>query len=154
MPFRKPQEVRASFAQDSDIKRKPRQSNPAKAKRAHRVSFWPAGRLNYEFMEKCKEVVCMIPHPNAYYRHRGSHYRLSIMRWSRGSYIDIRTYNSHGKPSGAGILLHIDVADKLLPELVDAVRRLVLEDTREPEQKQPVTVLYPQDQNGDGAQEA
>ena len=142
--FNKPTESKRSFGRDSAIK-KPRTSNPAGGKRSHRASFWPAGRLDYDYLESCKEFVCAIPHPNEYYRHRGSHYRLSILRWSRGSYIDIRQYTKAGKPTGAGMLLHIDVADKLLPELSDAIRKLVLEDTREPEKKTPVDVVYAQD---------
>lgn len=43
--------------------------------------------------------------------------------------------------TGRGILLHLDVIKVLLPELIGAVRRMEMEDTREPEDIQPVRVV-------------
>ena len=108
--------------------------------RQHRTNLWPAMRLNYQFLERCKELVCRVPHPTALYRHRKVEYRIAILPWSQGSYLDIRTYHN-GSPTSMGLLLHQDVAEALLPDLVAAIRELGLRDTREPEQKARVTVI-------------
>jgi len=77
-------------------------------------------------------------------KHKGTEYVLSIMPWSRGSYVDIRVHHLVGEklnPTAQGVLLHLDVVSALLPELIGAVRRLENEDTREPEQKAQVSVI-------------
>lgn len=144
MPFRKPTEVRRSFDKDSKItkRRVPyAKNNP----RMHRTNYWPGKKLDYEFLEKCKEVVCRVKHPNAYYKYKNNEYRVSIMRWSRGSYIDIRLYTGD-QPRPMGILLHQDVITAILPDLVAAVHRLEAEDSREPDKIQKPEVLYVESQ--------
>lgn len=144
MSLKKPSEVRKSFAQDSKIAkyRIPR-TPPARNKRIQRNNLWPGNRLDYEFLEKCKEVVCRVKHPTAYYKHQDSEYRISIMRWSRGAYIDIRLY-SKGSPRPMGILLHLDVISAMMPDLLAAVRRLQVEDDREESQKPHLEVTSEQ----------
>ena len=95
-----------------------------------RSTSWPNSQLDYAFMERCKEVVCRIPHPNGYMKNRGVEYRVSIMYWSRGAYIDIRQYSSKGSTS-RGILLHQDVFAQMLPELIGALREVESHDTRD-----------------------
>ena len=109
-------------------------------KRRH-TNHWPGTKLNYEALERCKEVVCRAEHPTAYYRHRKTEYRVSIMPWSRGAYLDIRMYKNGG-PSPTGILLHLDVISAILPEIIGAVRRLENEDTRSEEQKAKIVVVH------------
>lgn len=143
MEFKTPKETKRSFAQDSRVRsyKVPYRSKVASPnKRMHRkkADFWPGNKLDYAFLEKCKEVVCRIPHPNAYYRHRGTEYRVTIMPWSRGSYLDIRTY-VQGGPTGRGILLHLDIISAMLPEIIAAVRRMENEDGRD--KKTPVEVI-------------
>lgn len=142
-----PKTTKRSFSNDSAIKKYRTPKPPSSiSRRTQRTNFWPGGKLDYEFLESCKEFICSVPHPTAYYKHKGREYRLSILRWSRGSYIDLRMYTADGKPTPTGILLHIDIADKLLPEIVDAVRKMVLEDTREVSQRASVIVRYKQDE--------
>lgn len=141
MALRKPSAVRRSFERSSAIVNKhipvPK---PSRNKRIQRTNHWPGAKLNYEFLEKCKEFVCRIKHPTAFYKHQDSEYRLAIMRWSRGSYIDIRLY-SKGTPRPMGILLHLDVVSAMLPDLIAAVRQLQVEDDREEDKKANVEVI-------------
>jgi len=102
---------------------------------------WPKGHLDYAFLERCKEVICRIPHPNNWFKHKDRHYRVSVIPWSRGGYVDIRTYFGD-KSSGRGVLLHLDVIKAMLPSIAEAVHRLETQyDTREPGEAQPVTVV-------------
>ena len=140
MAFEKPNEVRRSFAQDSNIARYRVPKGPGKNKRVHRTNFWPGKRLDYEFLEKCKEVVCRVSHPTGYYQKQDLEYRVSIMSWSRGSYLDIRQYKKD-HPCAVGILLHLDIVSAMLPNIIAAVRRMETEDTREPEQKASPKVI-------------
>jgi len=113
--------------------------------RSHNVTAWPSTRLNYEFLGKCKELICRIPHPSRRYSHKGMEYHLSILPWSRGSYVDIRAHfirPEGAKPTGRGILLHLDVIKVLLPELIAAVRQMEMDDTRDEHLKTKVEVLY------------
>ena len=149
MPFEKPSTVRRSFARDSaPVEWRPTdEAIPFKKSKnvqtqATRKRHWPK-RLDYQFLEGCKEVICRIEHPTAYYKHPGmgrSEYRLSVMPWSRGAYVDIRMYRG-GRPTARGILLHLDVAQVLLPELVRTIHRMEAEDTREPGQKARIVML-------------
>ena len=114
-------------------------------------NHWPHGahgqtrsqtRLDYEYIESCKEVICRIPHPTWSQRHGyPKEFRLSLLRWSRGCYIDIRQY-AGAQATSTGILLHLDVISALLPELITLVRAMEAEDIREPEQKAQVEVFY------------
>jgi len=143
MPFPKPSEVRRSFGSDSNIiTRRPVLHQPAQKheKRIQRTNFWSGGKLDYLFLERCKECICRIKHPTGYMKHRETDYRLSVLPWSRGSYVDIRQYKK-GSPTSVGILLHLDVIIALLPELVAVVHRLEAEDTREQEQKANIEVI-------------
>lgn len=143
-----PQEVRRSFEKNQlkdygqpPIETAKKRRNPRKHVSTNQ---WPQGRLNYKFLNRCKEIVCRIPHPTGHMRYKGAEYVLSIMPWSRGSYVDIRMqYLVQGvlHPTGQGILLHLDVINALLPELIGAVRRMDNEDGREPEQKAQIRVL-------------
>lgn len=101
---------------------------------------WPKNLLDYDFLDRCKEVVCRIRHPNGYFQHKDTEYRLSILRWSRGAYLDIRKYVC-GQPTGQGILIHQDVWEVLFPELQAALREVQSQDTRDPEQIQKVRVI-------------
>lgn len=134
----KPADVRRTFAKGSDSLRKSPIGEPKLRRTDKKTNFWPRrgkGKgVDYDFLEKCKEVVCRVKHPTAVSRHRDHEFRVSIMPWSRGSYLDIRTYKM-GKPSGAGILLHLDVISAMLPEIIAAVRRMENEDAREPDKK-------------------
>lgn len=135
--------VRRSFARDSGIVkwREPKTfTDPPKNRRMHRTNCWPGGRLDYEFLEKCKQVVCRIEHPTQFYKHKRAEYRVSVMSWGRGGYVDIRLYKQ-GFPSPTGVLLHLDVFQKMLPGLVEALRILEQEDTRDPDSRAHVTVL-------------
>lgn len=131
-----------SFARSSEITkhRVPHKRAHANTQRIQRTNFWPGGRLDYEFLERCKEIICRIPHPTGHYRYRKIEYRLSTMIWSRGAYVDIRQYQD-GKPTGTGILLHLDVVSELLPELTRAVRDLQMNDTRDIGEKAQVEVI-------------
>lgn len=143
-----PQEVRRSFERNQlrdygqpPIETAKKRKNPRKHVSTNQ---WPHGRLNYGFLNRCKEIICRIPHPTAHMKHKGVEYVLSIMPWSRGSYVDIRVHysvNGQLQPTGQGVLLHLDVISALLPELIGAVRRMENEDTREPEQKAQVSVI-------------
>lgn len=145
MPLKTPKTVQRSFAPDSDITEYRVPHLKAGRKKGQnpraRTNFWPGKRLNYDFLERCKELVCRIPHPTGYYKHRGVEYRLTTMDWGRGSYIDIRQYQK-GRATPVGILLHIDIAAALMPELVATIRRQELADTREPDKKATIKVLY------------
>lgn len=143
MAFSKPTEIRRSFARDSNIaKRGPARKQPGekREKRIQRTNYWPGGKLNYEFLESCKEVVCRVKHPTAYMRHLDTEYRVSTMPWSRGYYVDIRQYKKGG-PTSVGILLHLDVIAAILPDLIAAVHKLELLDDREPEKKAKIEVI-------------
>ena len=144
MPFTPPAEVRRSFAKGSgmvvDGVGHPVAGRRGQTQRIQRANSWTGKRLNYAFMERCKELVLRVKHPNAYMGHRKTEIRVSIMPWGRGSYLDIRKY-FNGRPSADGILLHLDIADAILSDLVGAVRRMALEDTREPEQKSKIEVI-------------
>lgn len=115
-------------------------ADPAKNKRAHRTNYWPGERLDYDFLERCKEFICRIPHPTGYYKHRKAEYRLSVLPWSQGAYVDIRVY-LNGVPSSRGILLHLDVIKELLPELINTVRQLDNADVREPDKRAKIEVI-------------
>ena len=135
------QPIKREFYGNPDIvTRKPRPGGKDKRRVQTKRTQWPTGRLDYEFMEKCKQVICRIPHPNKAQAHRGAEFRLSRMPWSRSEYIDIRTY-VNGKPTGRGILLHFDIAKALLPELITLVQTLDVEETREPQDIQPVKLI-------------
>ena len=143
MPFKRPDEVRRSFAIDSNIKkyRTPAGSlTHKKNKRVHRTNFWPGERINYEFLERCKECVLRVKHPTGYFQHKQAEYRISILPWSRGSYVDIRMYKNGG-PSPTGILLHLDVLSAMLPDLIATIRNLEVNDVRDPEQKAQVEII-------------
>ena len=115
-------------------------------KRRQRHGNWFNGRLNYEFLNRCKETVCRIIHPSSFhkkwYYKNGSHteVRLSILPWSNGAYLDIRKY-FRGGAQPVGILLHLDIMSAILPEIIAAVRRMESEDTREPNQKCKIVFL-------------
>ena len=141
--IKNPREVRRSFELSSYI-RPPRLQRPReyrddqrapRLRRSRAGGVWTTRRLDYNFLERCKEVVCRVKHPNAYFQHVNTEYRLSIMRWSRGAYLDLRKYRND-LPSGEGVLIHQDIWEELLPELIAAVRRVQCDDTRESEQKQ------------------
>ena len=143
MSFVRPAEIRRSFASDSAITRfrVPGYAYKIpKEKRVQRANFWPGTRLDYEFLESSKEVVCRVKHPTGYFKHKGKEIRLSIMPWSRGAYVDIRYY-TNGHQSPVGILLHQDILVALLPDLIATARRLEREDQREPDQKAKVEVV-------------
>jgi len=139
MAFDKPADVRNTFADPKIASRKrirPKaQKNPRM--RSHK---WPNKQLNYETLEACKEVVVRVRHPNTYYKHKNTEIRVSIMRWSRASYLDIRMYKN-GISCGAGVLLHVDIASAILPDIVSAIRKMEMEDSREPEQKNKIEVI-------------
>lgn len=104
-------------------------------------NYWPGTKLDYAALERAKELVCRIAHPTSHLKKKNlSEYRVSILRWSRGAYIDIRTYH-HDKPTGRGILLHQDIASVLIPEVFYALRTLEQEDMREEEQKAKVEAI-------------
>ena len=135
-----PKEPQASFAQNSGIAKYRVPKEPGRNKRIQRSNFWPGKRLDYEFLEKCKEVVCRVQHPTNYYQKQEVEFRVSIMSWSRGSYLDIRQYKRN-KPCAVGILLHLDIISAILPDVIAAVRRMENEDVREPDKKAfPVVV--------------
>lgn len=106
-----------------------------------RTNLWPGDRINYDFLNRCKETICRAKHPTGYFRHRDTEYRVSIMQWSRGSYLDVRMYKQ-GTSTPIGILLHLDVISAILPDIISAVRQMENADTREPEQKAEITVLH------------
>ena len=146
--IKNPREARRSFELSSYI-RPPRLQRPReyrddqrapRLRRSRAGGVWTTRRLDYNFLERCKEVVCRVKHPNAYFQHVNTEYRLSIMRWSRGAYLDLRKYRND-LPSGEGVLIHQDIWEELLPELIAAVRRVQCDDTRESEQKQKVEVI-------------
>ena len=144
MPFARPSEVRRSFSRDSAITRfriPGYAYKVPKEKRVQRTNFWPGTRLDYDYLERCKEVVCRVIHPTGYFKHKGKEIRLSVLPWSRGAYVDIRYYHKDGQQSPVGILLHQDIMAALLPDLIATVRRLGMEDQREPEQKAKVEVV-------------
>lgn len=138
--FTEPREVRRSFAVDSAItaNRKPR--TKINEKRSRRSTTWPKRTLDYNYLEKCKELVCRLKHPTYYFKDRDAEYRVSIMSWSRGSYLDVRMYK-RGGPTSVGILLHLDVVSALLPEIIMAVRQMENADTRDESQKNKLQVI-------------
>lgn len=139
MSMLRPAEVRRSFKAISVPRTPSRRRGPAWVGLS--TNSWPKGtRLDYEFLERCKEPVCRVLHPTAWYRHKQREYRISIMPWSRGGYLDIRMYG-FGRPLKTGILLHQDVLEALLPDLIWAAKRLAEMDEREPEQKAKVVAI-------------
>jgi len=54
--------------------------------------------------------------------------------------VDIRQYQG-GMPTPTGILLHLDVISELLPELIQTVRTLQLNDTRDDDKKAKIEVI-------------
>ena len=144
--IRTPTEVRRSFALTSKV-RIPRRmairdSSPDRRVPKKRTAggMWTKNRLDYMFLERCKEIICRIKHPNKYFQHTETEYRFSRLRWSRGSYFDLRKY-VYGQPTGTGILLHQDIWEVLLSEVVAAIREAQFEDAREEGQKQPVEMI-------------
>jgi len=139
--FTPPAEVRRSFTVDNTGISERRFPHPSWQKRnPRRTNHWPREMLGYAFLEKCKEVVCTVKHPTEWHKRRWhSEYRVSIMPWSRGSYLDIRLYKLGG-PTNIGILLHLDIMSAILPEIIAAVRRMENEDTREPDDKAEIVV--------------
>jgi len=97
--------------------------------------------LNYEALEGIKEVLCRIPHPTGHMRLQNYEYRLSILPWSRGGYLDIRQYRN-GQSTNVGILLHLDIMEAILPDIVGAVRTLAAMDGREPGTRAQVKVIH------------
>lgn len=145
MRFIKPMEVwremRRSFNHDSGIAGRYEHRAPASLKRSPRANTaWVSHHLNHEFLDLCKEPVCRVNHPNPMMQRKGTEIRVSIMPWSRGSYLDIRQY-MHGHGTGRGILLHLDIIKVLLPEIIMAVRRMEMEDTRDPKEITTVEVI-------------
>ena len=141
--FIKPSVVRNTFERDSAVRIKniPQASLKAKPnKRIQRTNNWPASRLNYEAMERLKQVYARAKHPTGWYRAQNSEYRVCIMPWSRAAYLDIRLYKK-GKPGPIGILLHYDVISALLPYINHAVQAMAKFDTREPDKKAVIEVL-------------
>ena len=108
--------------------------------RMKRANNWPKDRLDYDFLERCKELKLRIIHPNKYLQHRDVEYRLAVMYWSRGAYIDIRKYCG-GRGAAEGILLHQDIWKVLLPELIAALREVEMVDTRDPETVWPIETI-------------
>ena len=141
-----PAEVRRSFALTSRVRvprlQAAREYRPDRRYPRKRTSggMWPKGCLDYEFLERCKEVLCRVKHPNMYFQHLETEYRFSRLRWSRGSYFDLRKY-VFGRPTGSGILLHQDIWEVLLSEVIAGVRDAQFEDVRDAEQKQRVEVI-------------
>lgn len=114
---------------------------PGSLKRSPRANTsWTSTNLDHGFLDRCKEPVCRVNHPNPQMQRRGTEIRVSVMPWSRGSYLDIRQYmNGHG--TGRGILLHLDIIKALLPNIIYAVRQMELEDTRDPKEITTVEVI-------------
>ena len=144
MEIPKPAEVRRSFAKGVKpvVRVGALPAGQRKMSRMHRTTRWTGERLDYAFIEKCKELVCWLNHPSAMIRRKGRTIRLSVMPWSRGVYVDLRHYSGKGIPMAQGILLHLDIISKLLPDLITLVHRLEMEDQREPEQKAKIEVRY------------
>lgn len=138
--IQKPADVRRSFSGVGPRTYHVPRVNPAKIPRAHRTNYWPGNKLDYDFLERCKEFICRIPHPTGYYKYKKAEYRLSIIHWSQGAYVDVRMY-LNGGPTSMGILLHLDVIKEMLPDLVAAVRQLDNEDMREPNKKAKIEVI-------------
>jgi len=139
--FTPPAEVRRSFMADNTGIAEKRTPHPNwQKRRPWKTNHWPREMLGYSFLERCKEVVCTVKHPTGWHKRRwNSEYRVSIMPWSRGSYLDIRLYKLGG-PTNIGILLHLDIMSAILPEIIAAVRRMENEDTREPDKKAEIVV--------------
>lgn len=144
MSFFKPksEEMYRSFARAVPITERyvPRPPHQRHEKRMHRTNMWPGEQLKYDYLERCKEVVCRVKHPTGYFQQKGAEYRVSIVSWSRGSYLDIRMYKM-GQGTPMGILLHLDIISEILPEIINAVKRMQDEDTREPEKKAKIEVI-------------
>lgn len=138
-PYEKPHFPRRSFAENITKFRTPNKST-RKRVRSHNTNYWPGTRLDYEFLERCKELVCRVDHPTALYTHRKVNYRVSILRWSHGAYIDIRKYYGD-TPRAEGVLLHIDILGELLPEISAALRQLQIEDVRDDDKKAHVEII-------------
>ena len=136
-------EVYRSFAKDSNIRafRHPQSKADRHEKRMHRTNLWPGDRLNYDYLNRCKETVCRAEHPTGYFQHKKAEYRVSILPWSRGAYLDLRVYK-YGASTPTGILLHLDVISAILPDIISAVRRMENEDTREDDQKAKIRVIH------------
>lgn len=116
-------------------------------KRFRRTNLWPGVQLDYGYIETCKETVVRVKHPTGYMRRHETEIRISVLPWSRGSYIDLRYYK-YGKPTCVGILLHLDMIQAILPDLVGAVRRMEEMDTREEDQKSHPEVICGDDDRG------
>ena len=147
--FVTPSEVRRSFAVDSAITSRSKPRTKINEKRSRRSTTWPKKTLDYAYLEKCKELVCRLKHPTQYFQFREAEYRVSIMSWSRGSYLDVRMYK-RGAPTSVGILLHLDVALALLPEITMAVRQMENADTRDESQKNRLQVISARSDGLDG----
>lgn len=136
-----PGEVRKSFAGKSIATRSKGGPRGGKEKRIQHSNLWPRKRLDYAQLEKAKEFLCRVKHPTGYYkRAKDAEYRVSILRWSQGAYIDVRMYYA-GHPTAMGLLMHQDVAAALFPELFNALRTVEMEDTREEDKKAKPEVI-------------
>ena len=141
MDFARPADVRRQFSERTSAIMKRHIPVPKPNDKRRHTNHWPGSRLDYAFLERCKEVICRAKHPTAYYKHKDVEYRVSIMPWSHGSYLDIRTYQN-GYPKPTGILLHLDIASAILPDIIAAVRQMENMDTRDVGQKSKIQVLH------------
>lgn len=146
-PFEKPSEVRRAFGRNSGLSKwyVPKAIYTQKTRSSKGVgkaggSQWPTKRLDYEFLNRCKIMVCRVPHPTQFLSKMGVEWQINILPWGRGSYLDIREYRK-GQSNPKGLLLHLDVMKAILPEIVQAVRQMELDDQREEFQKADVQVL-------------
>jgi hypothetical protein len=102
---------------------------PGKPKRARYGDItarnkWPRVKLDYEQLEKAKILIDIITLTSIPDKGYIKEVRVSIMPWSKSGYLDIRTYIK-GKPTGRGILIHIDHISQFLSSVISAEREIV-----------------------------
>lgn len=136
-----PLDVRRSFSNDvAKIKQRKIARPKPKARQHNRSSLWPVGRLNYEALERCKIHIVSARHPSRFMKYRFTEIRVSLLPWSRGSYLDIRHYR-RGSPTGVGILLHLDILSALFPHIQRALDEMRYMDSRAEGQKDEVELV-------------
>ena len=108
----------------------------------------PAVAAKWAAYERVKESICWVMYPNRQGWTRRQSLRLSIAHLDTGSFIELRRYytnlNGEAWPTRRGVMMRIEEATKILPDLIELVRRMEREGTRQPEgTRDEVELHYP-----------
>lgn len=110
-------------------------------KRSKRPPVDPAVAARAAAYERLKEPICWVMRQGLVHRT----VRLSIATINSGTFIELRQYyvrpDGGFAPSRRGILLRVEEASKILPDLIGLVRRM--ESDQRPEDRSAVEIYYP-----------